>query len=198
MLEAGECVAQGGITFLGGPVEAIVGDELAGNLPDALHRVELGRVRRQSMKLDSMAVLGKPGFAFVIEPVAGSVVDDQEDLPSRVTAHEVQQEVVERGAVEDVRELVGEFGSIEAERTKDVRGLSQTVGINTRLDADARPRSMERAVEPETGLVLEEDYPSTGEGFFLMAGNRSRIQTAWASASARASRLRGRCTEKPI
>jgi hypothetical protein len=36
---------------------------------------------------------------------------------------------------------------------------------------------MERPIEPEAGFVLEEDYPSAGAGFFLIAGNVFRTSS---------------------
>jgi hypothetical protein len=39
------------------------------------------------------------------------------------------------------------------------------------------PCPMQRAVEPETGFVLEQHYASACTRFFLMAGSRVRSQT---------------------
>jgi hypothetical protein len=78
-----------------------------------------------------------------------------------------------------------------------VRHLALAERIDARLHADARPRDVERAVEPEARLVLEHHDAAAGPRFFLIAGRRARSQYSCASASARASRLRRRCTENP-
>jgi hypothetical protein len=75
-------------------------------------------------------------------------------------------------------------------------GLALAVRVYARLDSDPTPL-VEGTVEPEAGLVLEEDGAATGGGFFLIAGNVVRSHAACRSRSARARRLRGRCTENP-
>ena len=77
------------------------------------------------MHLDLIAVVGEPGFPRGIEPVARPVVDDQEDLPSPMLLDESLKEHVERVAVEDVRELVGELWFLlQRDCAVDVRGLA--------------------------------------------------------------------------
>src|SRR5919204_617747 len=197
-LEDLERANQRAIALVGRRAEAIVGRHLPRNLPDALGGIELLRVGGQAVQLDLVAVLPKPRLPSVVEPVAGAVVDDEEDLPRGVLRDELLQELVEGLAVEHCRKAVGELGVVERHRAEDVRGLAKAIGVNPRLVADARPRLVQCAIEPEAGLVLENHDAAAGAGFFLMAGSFLRSQRAWASASARASRLRGRCTEKPI
>ena len=156
------------VPFLDGLVAAVVGGELPGCLPDALDWHELGRVRRQRqpVELDLVGVGLQPGLALVVEPVAGAVVHDEEDLPRRVLGDELQQELVEGVAVEDVRESVGEGGAVEADGPEDVGGLAESVGVDPGLYADRRPRLMKSAVQPEAGLVLE-NYDSSAAGRFF-------------------------------
>ena len=61
-------------------------------LPDALDRVELGRVGRQAEELDAMAIGREPRFAVGVEVVARAIIDDEEDLPTG-SVDEVLEEV---------------------------------------------------------------------------------------------------------
>jgi hypothetical protein len=180
-----------------GGVETVVGGHLASDLPDSFGRIELRRVRWESVERDTVAIGGQPNASRFVEPVAGPVVDDEEDFSSSVTTHEQLEKLVERVAVEDRSELIREARVVQTHRAEHVSGLSCAVGVYARLDANTTPRLVERAVEPEAGFVLEDNGTSTGGGFFLMAGNVVRSHAACRSRSARASRLRGRCTEKP-
>lgn len=150
------------------------------------------------MQLDLVAVLREPCLPWGIEPVAWPIVEDQEHLSPLMLRDEQLQELVEGVAVEHVGELVGELRLLlDGEGAKDVGSLPFAEGVDSGLNAFSRPRLVQRAVEPEAGFVLE-DYDSvSGSGFFLISGRRSSTQVAWASASARASLLRGRWTEKP-
>ena len=107
------------------------------------------------------------------------------------------EEHEEGAAVEDLGKAEDALGLIEGNRPEDVRRLAQAEGVYPWLNADQRPGPMQGAVLPEAGLVFEDNYPSAARRFFLIAGSRTRSQYSWASASARARRLRGRCTEKP-
>ena len=197
-LEAGERRPQRRVSLVRGPVEAVVGGQLPGDLPDTLLRVELRGVARQAMQLDLLRVRLEPCLARIVEPVTGPVIDDEEELAGRVLGGELQQEFVEGVPVEDRREAIGEVGVLKRDSAEDVGGLPLPEGVDARLLAYARPSLMEGSVEPEARFVLEEDDAATGSRFFLSAGKRRLLQMACFSASAAARRLRGRCTEKPI
>jgi hypothetical protein len=139
---------------------------------------------------------GKPPLAIFFEVVARPVIDDEKYLPRSVLPDEVFEEHQERLPVEDVGELIRESG-FEADCPENVRRLACSEGVHTRLMSNPRPSRMKGAVEPEAYFVAEEDDSSTLGGFFLIAGNLFFSQTACFSLSARANRLRGRCTEKP-
>lgn len=149
------------------------------------------------MQLDSVRVGFEPSASGCVELMAGTVVDDEKHFASSVPPDQQLEELVKRAPVEDVRELVRESRIVKRDCSEDMRGLAQTVGVYTRLDTDAAPRLVERPIEPETGFVFEDDDAAAGVGFFLIAGNFVRSQAACRSRSARARRLRGRCTEKP-
>ena len=117
--------------------ERIVRGHLARRLPHALHRHELGRVRREPMQLDQMPALAQPAHSILFEAMAGRVVDDQEYLAALVATDELSQEFEEGLAVEHRRELEREFRAIEGDRTEHMRGLAQAIGVNTRLHTDA-------------------------------------------------------------
>jgi hypothetical protein len=88
-LKGPEGAHQRPIAFVDGRVEAIVGRHLPGGLPDALGRVELRRVGGQPVQLDLVGVLPEPNLPGIVEPVAGTVVDDEEDLPRGVLRDEL-------------------------------------------------------------------------------------------------------------
>jgi len=71
-----------------------------------------------------MTILAQPTFAVVFEPMAGTIVDDQEDLAAVVASYQLPQELEERDPVEHVREAERELGGVERNRTEDVRGLA--------------------------------------------------------------------------
>ena len=197
LLESGECGAQRHIALVSGDEEPIMRGDLAGCFPDTLHRHEFRRVGRQTMQLDLVAVGPQPSLAVVVEPVTWGVVDDQKDLAASIPLDQQSQEIVECVPIEHRRKLACEAGIIEGHSAVDVGRFAQPVGIDTGLNTDAGPSSVQAAILPETGLVLEYYDPTARGGFFLIRGSRSRSQTACSWASARASRLRGRCTEKP-
>jgi len=149
------------------------------------------------MQFDAMAILAKPCSTGFVEPVARPVVDHEEQFSSSIAPDEQLQEEVERVTVEDRSELIREPRIVQCDRTEDVRRLAEPECVHSRLHANATPRLMERSVEPEACFVFEEDHTSAGAGFFLRAGNSFRSHAACFARSARASRLRGRCTENP-
>ena len=178
LLEHLECCAERSVAFFDGLVEAIMGGSLLGQLPDALDAVELGRVRRKPEQLDAVAILGQPLLSFLLEVVAGAVVDDQEDLAS-ATGNDLLQEVEEREAVEDGCEAVVKLGLLlDGDHAEDVRGLAQTERIYAGLAANSGPRLVERSVEPEARFVAEGNDTTALSRFFLMRGSVSRSQVA--------------------
>ena len=144
-----------------------MGRHLPGRLPNALGRVELRRVWRQAVDLDFVGIRRQPTLASFVEPVARSVVDDQEDLARAVRVHQSLQELVEGVAVEDFRELVSGVRLIEADGAEHVSRLPLPKGVYPRLDADFGPGLVEGPVEPEAGLVLEDDDAAGLGRFFL-------------------------------
>ena len=196
-LEPVEGLRQLGVALVRCDEEGIVRGQLAGCLPDALHRHELRRVGRQAMQLDEVPMLAKPPLAVVVETMTRRVVDDQEDLATIVAQHELAQELQERLPVEDIGEAERELGVVEGDGPVHVGGLAQPVGVDAGLNADPRPRAMQATVLPEAGFVFEDYDAATASGLFFSAGSVVLSQRACASWSARANRLRGRCTEKP-
>jgi len=144
------------------------------------------------MQLDEMSVGPQPVATFLGEVMRGGVVDNQEDLAATVVRDELFEELEEGSAVEDVGESIMKRGGLKIDGTEDVGCLPLSVGVNTWLLANRRPGSMQCAVEPEAGFVLEQHYTSAGARFFLMAGSRVRSQICCFSWSARANLLRGR------
>jgi hypothetical protein len=125
-----------------------------------------------------VAIGFEPLLGLVVEPMAGPVVDDQEDLAS-TTMYELLEEDDERVAVEDGRELIVEpRARLDRDRPEDVPGLALAVCVYARLTSDRSPGPMETSVEPEARFVLECDNASARGRFFLILGNVSRSHTA--------------------
>ncbi len=195
--ESSECAAERRVPLVGGRVEAIVRRQFTGGFPNGLHGIEFGRVGGQAEKGDAMAVLAKPLFADFLKVVARPVVDDEKDLATGISRNEQLQKSEKRFTVEFGSKLIGEPRIPKADGAKDMGGLPLAEGVDARLKPDSGPGPMEGSVEPETGFILEENCSSASGGFFLIAGNRFLSQSVCLSRSARANRLRGRCTEKP-
>src|SRR5216684_3680317 len=195
--EALEGENQCSVTFIRGVEEAVVGRELLGLFPCALGGVEVWRVRWEAEQFDAVMVPTEPRFAVLREVVAGSVVEDQEQLPAR-PLDELLEEQQERVAVEDRLEPVVEGRLLlEGDRAIDVRGLAHPKCVNVGLLTDASPGPMQAAIKPEARLIAEHHKSATSAGFFLIAGNVFRSQVACFAASARANRFRGRWMENP-
>ncbi len=82
-----------------------------------------------------------------------------------------EQELMEGVAVECVGKLVDEGCVLNRCASEYIGSLAQSVGRDTRLDANGRPGLMQRAVEPEAGFVLEDEHPAAVGDFFLIAGS---------------------------
>src|SRR4051812_7768375 len=163
-LEQIDSLGQLGIALVRRDEERIVRREFARRLPHTFHRHELWRVGRQAMERDAVAIVAQPALAVLLELVTGRVVDDEEDLATVVTLNELPQELEERGPIEHVREPERELGGVERNRTEDVRGLARPVGVDARLNPDARPGAMQASVLPEAGFVLEDDNTTASRG----------------------------------
>ena len=169
-LEAAEGVPQRAIAFAGGAVEAVVSRQLPRDLPHPFSGVKLRGVSGKAMQLDFVSVLSQPLLPGFVEVVAGAAVDDEEHLPRRVLDDELQQEVVKGMAVEDFRKPVGEVGVLEGDGSKNVSGLSFSERVNPRLNTDARPCLVERPIEPEARLILENHKAAASCSLFLEQG----------------------------
>lgn len=149
------------------------------------------------MKLDLIAVLREPCFANIVQPVARTVIHYKEYLARRVVIDDLFTKFMKRVSIEHGGESERQLTTIQGDGAKDVGCLALSERWNPRLHTDFGPRSVQRTVQPETGFILEQHYSPTTLGFFFIAGKRSLIHTACACTSARASFLRGRCTENP-
>lgn len=195
--EAFERGGQRSVTLLDRFEEPVVCRPTLGRLPDAFDSVELRRVRRQAPELDAVTVRCEPRLRFVVKAMARAVIDDQEDL-APTTMDKLLEEEQERVAVEDRRELIREARpSFDRDRAEHVPRLAFAVCVDAGLFSDRRPSPVQTAIEPKARFVLERYDAATRIGFFFIFGNVSRSQIACAFKSALASRLRGRCTEKP-
>lgn len=130
------------------------------------------------MQRNFVAVGPEPLFARLVEPVTGAIVDDEKYFLWRILRHELFQKFEEGCAVEDFSKAVGEIGCVERHCTENVSGFSHAVRVDAWLLAYSGPGLVKGSVEPETGFILEDDEPSAGGRFFLMAGSLYRSQMA--------------------
>ena len=182
---------QGCITLVGAMKEAVVRRLSTRLVPDSLNGVQLRRVGRQSVQLDTMGVGLEPNVPLSANAMKRSVFDDQKDLPP-VAPNEELEEVQKGAAVEDVREAVGEFRIVQRQRTVHMCCLAFAACGHAWLHAYSVPRPVQRGVELEARLIFEEHDTAASLGFFLIVGNVCRIHRSWASWSARESNFRGR------
>ncbi len=128
------------------------------------------------MQFDLVGVLRQPRFSVVVEPVEGGVVDDEEHLATAVRVDELKQELVERVPVEDLSEAIGKLRLVELDSAINMTRFAVAKGVDAGLYSDLGPRLVQGAIEPETRLVLEEDYSSAFSCFFLISGSRWESQ----------------------
>lgn len=84
-----------------------------------------------------MAVLGQPQLSLFLEIVAGTVVDDQEDLPP-ASSNDLLEEIEERESVEDGCEPVVEPRLLlERDDAEDVRRLPHPERVYAGLAANS-------------------------------------------------------------
>jgi len=126
------------------------------------------------MQLDAIRVCLQPSAPAGANAMKRGVVDNEEDLPF-VALHQPLEELQERVAVEDAGEAVGELRVVQCQRAVHMGGLAFPASWNARLNAYAMPRPVQRRVQLEACLILEEQDPSTLLGFFLIAGSVLRI-----------------------
>lgn len=129
--------------------------------------------------------------------VIGGVIHHQEYFAPVILGDQSFEKGQKATGIKDLGELEGELRRAQADGREQVGRLTRAKRINPRLLTYARPGSMQRAVEPEAGFVFEQNDAAAGRGFFFIAGKVALNHLAWRSASAFASRLRGRCTENP-
>jgi hypothetical protein len=137
-LERAERRAERIVALVGGPVEAIVRRQLLGGFPNALDRIELGRVRRQSEQFDPMAIRREPELAVRVEVVTRPVVDDQKRLATTTATDDLFEEVQERPTVKHGREVVQKPRPLlERDDAEDVCGFANAERVYAGLVADA-------------------------------------------------------------
>jgi len=161
------------VTLRHGRVEAVVRCQFPGSLPDAFGGVEFGRVRWKAMQLDLVAIACEPCFPGIIKPVARPVVHHKEDLLRSVVFDQLLQKEVERVTIEDLSELIDKLPVLDRYGAEYMCGLPQSIGRHPELNPDRRPGLMERAVQPEARLVLENELSTALRDFFSIAGNRT-------------------------
>ncbi len=80
VLEGLESRDQGRIPLLGRVEESVVGRSFLGLLPARFGRIEVGRVGWETEEFNPMLIGTQPCLPFLIEIVAGSIIEDEEDL----------------------------------------------------------------------------------------------------------------------
>lgn len=188
---------EGGVSFDDGSIEPIVGRPLLCLFPEPFNRVEFGRIGWKSEELDSMPIGAEPCFSLRLQIVARTVVEHEKYF-SATSCDKMLEKAQERVPIEDVGKLPPESRPFfQRYCAKYVRRFSLPKSVDSRLNSHSRPCLVECSVKPEAGFILKHHDPSTGARFFLILGNLSFTQFAWASRFARASRFLGLWTENP-
>ena len=76
------------------------------------------------MKFNFVFVISEPAFAFVVEPVAGSVVHYEKHLLLCPTFHDLHEKLMEGVSVEHVGKAVVEVRVVQPDRAEHVRRLA--------------------------------------------------------------------------
>jgi len=148
------------------------------------------------MHLQPVAVGSEPVPNAGILVIRGIVLN-QNGSTAAVVEGQLMEECQVRGSIENGILLVMEAGLPEFDGAKDLDALTLAGDRDLRRPADPTPGGVQRGVLPEARFVGEDQRPVFSLGFFLRLGYVCRCQRSCWRASARASRRRGRCTEKP-
>jgi hypothetical protein len=181
-----------GIQVLVGPVRPVMAPQV---MPEILHRVQLGRPRRQRHQRD---VRRHPQR---LRPVIASAVPDQRDVLRRINGLRQTVEELLRGVGVGVRgdQALGLAGG-RTNRGEDLQALEAALLRRPRPRTFVGPDRRQRALLAEAGFVLEPDFDLLAGlpggdfrddlgGFFLNA--------SCAAGSASGCWGRGRSTVKP-
>jgi hypothetical protein len=96
------------------------------------------------MQLDAVRVACEPRATLSVEPVAGTVVQDEKQLSSPIASEKEVEEEMGRVPVEDGRARIGEWRVVRA------------TAPNTRLDVAALADLMRSRVEPRRAGSTDE------------------------------------------
>jgi hypothetical protein len=89
------------------------------------------------VQLDAMAVLVEPLAAEFVQRVTRPIVDHEKDFPAAISANELPQKLKKSASVKFGSKSIAEACVVECDRTEDVRGLSFSERVYSRLLPDS-------------------------------------------------------------
>lgn len=159
-------------------VRLTVGESLLGQSPDTLVRVELGRIRRESLQMNPLCA----GAELTHEPAAMRVpaVPQQEDVAVDLT-EEGAQEITSLELPDVIPvELKVKVEALATGRNRDTRDHGDAVApvevMNRRRLAHGRPGASDRRGQLEARFVGEDEVGTQPLGVFFTRGQSSRTK----------------------
>ena len=164
-----EDAGQSGDQFaLGGEV-AIMRSIFAGILPQPFGGIELGRVGRQLVDFQPVAVGLEPTPDLGVLMIRGVVLNEN-GTAAAIMRGQAMKEAQIGGSIEDRGLAIVEAGSPELNSAQDLHALAFAGDGDLGRMAEPAPGSVQGGVLPETGLVGKNQRSVLGTGFFLRRG----------------------------
>ena len=164
-----EDAAQGGDQFAWAGEVAIMSSILAGVLPQPFGRIEFGRVGRELVDFQPVAVGFEPAPDLGVLMIRGVVLNEN-GTAAAIIRGQAMQEIQVGGSIEDWCLHIVEAGTPKLDSAQDLHALPFSGDGDLGGMAEPAPGSMQGRVLTETGFVGKNQRPVLGAGFFLRRG----------------------------
>src|SRR4051812_28646204 len=119
------------------------------------------------------SVFGEIVIALLLFMIRGIVLDEVDPVTAPIKGG--QQHLIDKGQIGFPLKIVflmqiGEFGVVQANRSKDFLGMAFAAGRNLRLLAPSRPSGVESGRLAKGSFVLENDHRPFALGVFFSLG----------------------------
>ena len=147
----------------------IVSSIFAGVLPQPLGGIELGRVGRELVDFQPVAVRLEPAPDLGVLMIRGVVLNENGPAAA-IMRGKAMQEIQVSGSIEDRCLLIVEAGTPKFDRAQDLHALPFSADGDLGRMAEPAPGSVQGRVLAETGFVGKNQRPVLNTGFFLRRG----------------------------